>query len=108
MYGATSQNHLTLKTTPQLIPAKSLVRSASLFRVEDDYAGTFANSFALLNALDAAGCRHGGSAEEILARPAFTVGTTKQTGAFCGVGGRTPAFRPIPAPLATFLRALNN
>jgi hypothetical protein len=39
--------------------------------------GTFANSFALRNALDAAGCSVGNSAGEILARPAFALSTAK-------------------------------
>jgi hypothetical protein len=74
------QNHLTLKTTP---PANTLpmpVKSAFAVPVwRTITVGTFANSFALLSALDAAGCSIGGSAEEILARPALTVGTTKTT-----------------------------
>src|SRR5215475_11637028 len=39
--------------------------------------GDFANSFALRNALDAADCGVGDLAEEILARPAFTLAATK-------------------------------
>ena len=39
--------------------------------------GEFANSFALRNALDAADCGIGDLAEEILARPAFTLASTK-------------------------------
>ena len=39
--------------------------------------GTFRNSFALINALDAAGCSIGDSAGEILARPAFALGAAK-------------------------------
>jgi hypothetical protein len=39
--------------------------------------GEFANSFALRNALDAADCGTGDLAEEILARPAFTLASTK-------------------------------
>jgi hypothetical protein len=39
--------------------------------------GTFANSFALRNALDAAGCGNRNSVEEVLARPAFTLSATK-------------------------------
>jgi hypothetical protein len=39
--------------------------------------GNFANSFALRNALDAAGCDVGDLAEEIIARPAFTLAPTK-------------------------------
>jgi hypothetical protein len=39
--------------------------------------GSFANSFALRNALDANGCNVGGLAAEVLARPAFVVKSTK-------------------------------
>jgi hypothetical protein len=39
--------------------------------------GTFSDPFALTGALDAAGCAIGGMAEEILARPAFSVSSTK-------------------------------
>jgi hypothetical protein len=39
--------------------------------------GTFKDSFALRNALDAAGCRVGVLAEQILARPAFVVTSKK-------------------------------
>lgn len=39
--------------------------------------GAFANSFALRNALDAADCGIGDLAEEILARPAFTLASSK-------------------------------
>ncbi len=72
------RNHLTLKTTPSVITPPVPVKSAFAVQVwRTITVGTFANSFALHNALDAAGCGIGGSAEEILARPAFTVGTTK-------------------------------
>ncbi len=39
--------------------------------------GRFANSFALRNALDAASCGTGDLAEEVLARPAFTLASTR-------------------------------
>src|ERR1700752_2531486 len=72
------QNHLTLKTTPAANTPPVLVKSAFAVPVwRTIKVGTFANSFALLNALHAAGCGIGESAEEILARPAFTVRTTK-------------------------------
>ena len=72
------QNHLTLKTTPSANTPPIPVKSAFAVPVwRTITVGTFANSFALLNALDAAGCSIGGLAEEILARPAFTVGTRK-------------------------------
>src|SRR5215207_10284167 len=72
------QNHLTLKTSPSADTPPMPVKSAFAVPVWRTIAvGTFANSFALLNALDGAGCSIGGLAEEILARPAFIVGTRK-------------------------------
>jgi hypothetical protein len=62
--------------------------------------GNFANSFALLNALDAAGCGIGNSAEEILARPAFAVGTTKTTVELFAVSAAELGFQTDTAPLA--------
>jgi hypothetical protein len=62
--------------------------------------GTFANSFALLSALDAAGCAIGNSAEEILARPAFTVGTSKTTVELFAVSAAELGFQTATAPLA--------
>ena len=72
------QNRLTLKTTASANTPPVQVKSAFAVPVwRTITVGTFANSFALLNALDTAGCSIGSLAEEILARPAFTVGTTK-------------------------------
>ena len=70
------RNHLTLKAP--LVRPPVLVKSAvGVPAWKTITIGTFANSFALHKALDAAGCVIGDSAEEILARPAFTVSTTK-------------------------------
>jgi hypothetical protein len=72
------QNNLTLKKTPSVITPTTVVRSAAAVPVwKTITVGTIANSFALRNALDAAGCGIGDSAEEILARPAFTLNSTK-------------------------------
>jgi hypothetical protein len=72
------RKHLTLKTTPSSNARPVPVTSAFAVPVwRTITVGTFANSFALLNALDAARCSVGGLAEEVLARPAFTVGTRK-------------------------------
>jgi len=72
------QNRLTLKTVPSANTPPVQVKSAFAVPVwRTITVGTFANSFALLNALDAAGCSIGGLAEEILARPVFNVGTRK-------------------------------
>src|SRR6185295_4384369 len=56
--------------------------------------------FALLNALDAAGCSIGGLAEEILARPAFTVGTRKTSVELFAVSAAELGFQTDTARLA--------
>jgi hypothetical protein len=72
------QNHLMLKKIPSASMPPILVRSAVAVPVWKTIAvGTFADSFTLRNALDAAGCGIGDSAGEILARPAFAVSATK-------------------------------
>ena len=95
------QNHLTFKTTPSAhtppVPVKSAF-AVPLWRTIT--VGTFANSFALLNALDAAGCGIGESAEEILPRPAFTVGTTKTTVELFAVSAAELGFQTDTARLA--------
>jgi hypothetical protein len=74
----TLRNHLTLKKAPSVIVPPILVRSAATVPVwKTITVGTFANSFALLNALEAAGCSIGDAAQQILARPAFDVSATK-------------------------------
>jgi len=62
--------------------------------------GTFANSFALRNALDAAGCGIGDSAEEILARPAFTLSATKTDVQLIAVSAAELGFQTDTAALA--------
>jgi hypothetical protein len=94
------QNRLTLKTAPSAntpIPVKSAFTVPMWKTIT---VGTFKNSFALLNALDAAGCGIGGSAEEILARPAFTVGTTKANVELFAVSAAELGFQTDTAPLA--------
>jgi hypothetical protein len=95
------QNHLTRKTTPSAKTPPSPVESAFAVPVwRTITVGTFANSFALLNALDAAGCSIGSSAEEILARPAFTVGTRKTNVELFAVSAAELGFQTDTAPLA--------
>jgi len=95
------QNHLTLKTAPSADTPTIVVESAFAAPVwRTITVGTFANSFALLNALDAAGCGIGDSAQEILARPAFTVGTSKTTVELFAVSAAELGFRTATAPLA--------
>jgi hypothetical protein len=85
--------------------------------------GSFPDSLALRNALDAAGCSTGDQAEEILARPTFTVVSRKMkidlvavTPAELGFDGDTVSlaaiyvrasqlgFRPVPAEVGPQLR----
>ncbi|MEH2624627.1 hypothetical protein V1292_002682 [Bradyrhizobium sp. AZCC 1719] len=95
------QNRLTLKPTPSAKTPPVLVKSAFAVPVWKTITiGTFANSFALLNALDAAGCGIGGLAGEILARPAFTVGTTKTNVELFAVSAAELGFQTDTAPLA--------
>jgi hypothetical protein len=71
------RNQLRLKKTPSASIPQSPVRSAVDAPVwKTITVGTFADSFALSNALHAAGCGIGNAAAEILARPTFTVGAT--------------------------------
>jgi len=95
------QNHLTRKTTPSAKTLPSPVKSAFAVPVwRTITVGTFSNSFALLNALDAAGCSIGSSAEEILARPAFTVGTRKTNVELFAVSAAELGFQTDTARLA--------
>ncbi|MBR0751674.1 hypothetical protein JQ604_05730 [Bradyrhizobium jicamae] len=72
------QNQLRLKKTPSARAPQIAITSAADVSVWKTITiGTFANSLALRNALDAVGCSVGGSAAEILARPAFTLRSTR-------------------------------
>jgi hypothetical protein len=67
------RSHSTLKNTSSANVLPILVRSAAAVPVwKTITVGTFANSIALGNALNAAGCDVENSAGEILARPDFT------------------------------------
>ncbi|WFU45211.1 hypothetical protein QA640_34135 [Bradyrhizobium sp. CB82] len=73
------QNQLKLRKAPSVRVPEVLVSSAANVPAWKTITlGTFANSFALRNALDASGCNVGGLAAEILARPAFVVSSTKK------------------------------
>jgi hypothetical protein len=62
--------------------------------------GNFRSSFALVDALDAAGCSIGDSAAEILARPAFTLGVTKRNVELFAVSAAALGFQTGTASLA--------
>lgn len=73
------RNQLKPKTTSSshapITPVKSVADLPVWKRIT---LGNFSNSLTLRNALDAIGCNVGGSATEILARPAFIVSSTKK------------------------------
>jgi hypothetical protein len=95
------QNHLMLRKTPSANMPPILVRSAVAVPVwKTITVGTFANSFALRNALDAAGCGIGESAEAILARPAFTLSATKTGVELIAVSAAELGFQTDTASLA--------
>ena len=95
------RNHLTFKKTPSAEMAPILLRSAVAVPLwKTIRVGTFANSFALRNALDAAGCGIGDSAEEILARPAFTLSATKTDVQLIAVSAAELGFQTDTAALA--------
>jgi hypothetical protein len=94
------RNHLKLKQArsdgPQ-IPIRSAVDVPAWKTIR---VGTFANFFALSNALDAAGCGIGNSAGEILARPTFTVSATTTSVELFAVSAAELGFRTDTALLA--------
>ena len=73
------QNQLKLKTAPSSQAPITPVRSVADLPVWKRITlGSYSNSLTLRNALDAMGCHVGGSAAEILARPAFIVSSTRR------------------------------
>ena len=62
--------------------------------------GTFSDSFALSNALDAVGCGIGDSAGKILARPTFTLSATKTNVELFAVSAAELGFETDTASLA--------
>lgn len=94
------RNRLTLKAAPS-VAAPTPVKTAFAVPVwRTITTGTFAHSFALINALDAAGCSIGNLAEQILARPAFTVGTKKANVELFAVSAAELGFQTDTARLA--------
>lgn len=95
------RNQLALKKTPAAHTPPIPVKSAAAVPVWKTITiGTFANSLALGNALDAAGCSIGDSAGEILARPAFTLGVTKTDVQLLAVSVAELGFQTDTASLA--------
>jgi hypothetical protein len=96
------QNHLTLKKNPPADMPPIPVRSAGAVAAwKTITVGSFANSFALRNALDAASCGIGDSAAEILARPSFTLYATKTDVELMAVSVAELGFQTDTASLAS-------
>ncbi|MBR1127270.1 hypothetical protein [Bradyrhizobium iriomotense] len=95
------QNQLRLKKAPSAdrlqIPIKSAVEVPVWKTIT---IGTFANFFALSNALDAVGCGIGNSAGEILARPTFTLRGAKTNVELFAVSAAELGFQTDTASLA--------
>ena len=103
------RNRLTLRTLPSAnttpVPIKSAFAVPAWRTIT---IGTFANSFALLNALDAAGCSIGGLAEEFSPARPLPSAPRKQSWSFLRCRRSNSAFRPIPRAWRIFMHALNN
>ncbi|WFU22789.1 hypothetical protein QA649_32585 [Bradyrhizobium sp. CB1717] len=95
------QNQLRFKKAPSAdrpqIPIKSAVEVPVWKTIT---IGTFANLFALSNALDAVGCGIGNSAGEILARPTFTLRRAKTNVELFAVSAAELGFQTDTASLA--------
>jgi len=108
------QNAATPKTAPVVANSADIREGAVALRVWKTITlGEFANSFALRNALDAADCGIGDLAEEILARPAFRLASTKTdvdlvvvSAAELGIGAESASLRDIYSRAEQFGLAL--
>ena len=95
------QNQLRLKNTPSAGKPQIPVGSADDVPVwKTVTVGTFADSFALSNALDSVGCSIGNSAGEILGRPTFTLSATKTSVELFAVSAAELGFQTDTASLA--------
>ncbi|WGD56677.1 DUF1127 domain-containing protein [Bradyrhizobium sp. CB1650] len=94
------RNHLAIKTAPPAPGLRTPVGSAADVSVwKTILIGTFPDSFALRNAMDAMGCGVGNSASEILARPAFALSDKKAEVQLVAVSVAELGFRGETAPL---------
>jgi hypothetical protein len=95
------RNQLPLNKSPSAdVPPIPIGSAATVPVWKTITVGKFANSFALIDALDAAGCSIGGAAGEILARPSFTLSATKIDVELFAVSAAELGFRAGTASLA--------
>jgi len=96
------QNQLRLKKIPSASIPQILVKSAADIPVwKTITVGTFKDTFALRNALDAAGCNIGDLAGQILARPAFTLSVRKTSVELFAVSAAELGFKTDTVLLAS-------
>jgi hypothetical protein len=95
------QNQLKLSKVRAVdLPQKLIGSARDVPKWKTIVVGTFANSIALRNALDAVGCGVGGLAAEVLARPAFTVSSHKTDVELLAVSAVELGFNTDSVPLA--------
>jgi len=98
---ASLQNQLKLPRAPSASVPQALVKFAADVQVwKTIFVGTFADTFTLRDALDAAGCSIGDLAGQILARPAFTLSVTKTSVELFAVSAAELGFQTSTVPLA--------
>jgi hypothetical protein len=96
------RNRLTIKAHLAVSPPVLVKSAVGVPAWKTITIGTFANSFALLNALDAASCAIGDSAAQILARPAFRLSPTKTEVELVAVSAAELGFQTDTVPLTEF------
>jgi uncharacterized protein YjiS (DUF1127 family) len=94
------RNHLALKAAPPPLGPRTAIRTAADIPVWKTIAiGTITDLFALRRAMVAVGCSVGNSADEILARPAFTLSGKKTEVELLAVSPAELGFRGETATL---------
>ncbi|WP_249142988.1 hypothetical protein [Bradyrhizobium liaoningense] len=95
------QNQLKLgKVRAVDLPRKPIASVRDVPTWKTITVGTFVNSIVLRNALDAVGCNIGGLAAEVLARPAFTISSSKRGVELVAVSAIELGFNTDSVPLA--------
>ena len=94
------QNFSALRPSAPAAPPREIISAATTPVWKTVAVGTTSGSFGLRNALDAANCGVGDVAEQILARPAFTVSHTRQDVDLVSVSVRELGFHGQTAQLA--------
>ena len=97
---AVLQNFNALRPSASVASPREITSAATTPVWKTISIGTSTSSFGLRNALDAANCGVGDMAEQVLARPAFTVSHTRQDIDLVSVSVRELGFRESTARLA--------